>query len=79
VGQSALSEVLKARGGLVGRSDLAKHWAISATRVHQLTAEPDFPEPLCKVNGQPAYSLAEAEAWRRGRRGPGRPKKEQST
>jgi predicted DNA-binding transcriptional regulator AlpA len=79
VGQSTFSEVLEARGGLVGRADLARLWGVSSTRIAQLVSSDDFPPEVCRINGQSAFSLAEVEAWRRGRRGPGRPKKEQST
>lgn len=65
---------LQARGGLVGRTELAALWGVSRQRVAQLTSDPTFPDPVGIVNGQPAWMVDTCDAWRQARPRAGRPK-----
>jgi len=64
---SAVREVLQGVGGLASQADLARRWDITRQRVHQLTHEPDFPEPVAALSQQPVWIAAEADAWFRHR------------
>lgn len=65
---------IRARGGLVGRVELAQRWNVSRQRVAQLVATEGFPEPVGTGNGGPLWFAADVDAWRANRR-PGRPPK----
>lgn len=65
---------LEQAGGLVGRQELARTWGVSRQRIAQLVTQPGFPAAVGRANGGDVWLLAECEAWRAGRRGPGRPR-----
>src|SRR3954452_8992321 len=60
---AAVRQVLEGVGGLASQADLARRWATSRQRVHQLTQEPDFPEPVAAVSQRRIWIAAEADAW----------------
>lgn len=55
---------LEAVGGLVSRGRLALDWGWSRTYTNAMTKRPDFPAPVCNVEGRPLYARTETDAWK---------------
>lgn len=70
-----LRAAIASMGGLVDRGELGRRWGISRTRVAQLLAADDFPEPVAEIGGRPVWSAFRVDAWRDSRRPAGRPAK----
>lgn len=60
---------------LVSKSDLARHWGISTSRVQQLAALDSFPGPTMVIGRHKLYDLKRCDDWRAGRPKNGRPRK----
>lgn len=68
-----LRAAIAARDGLVDRGAIGRRWGVSRTRVAQLLASNDFPEPVAYIDGRPVWLADRVDAWRDARRPAGRP------
>ena len=48
---------------LVGRGELLKMFGVSRTRLVQITAAADFPQPVADLIGGKIWDLADIQAW----------------
>lgn len=56
--------ILNASGGLVDRSEIARRYRLSKTRVHGLTQQRHFPEPVGTIGRTPVWLAAEVQRYR---------------
>lgn len=50
---------------LVGAAEIADLLGVTRQRVHQLTAQADFPAPLAKLRAGAVWQLDDVERWAR--------------
>jgi hypothetical protein len=60
----ALRRAIREAGGLVTLADIARVWAVSTQRAHQIAAEPGFPEPIAEIGGRKIWATAQLDGLR---------------
>lgn len=66
-------QILAASGGLVDRSDIRRRWNMNRSRVHELTGQRFFPDPVGEIGGRPVWLAVDVDAYRAHPPPPGRP------
>lgn len=59
---------------IIGTAEIAVRLGVSDERVRQLRREPGFPEPALGLTGGEMFWIADIDAYKERRRGPGRPR-----